>query len=626
MVTVVSACVLGLIVWKAIDSRNAALAQGERDLRNLAHSLSEHASRSIQAADIAMTGIVDLLKYQRPRTDRLNLFLRNTVKALPQIREIGVLDANGDWIYSSLDEVPAHNNSDRSYFAYHRDSTDSSLRINDPLQSRITSRRAIVLSRRISNQDGSFGGVLVAAIDSAFFDGFYNAFKLGPHAGITLLRNDGIVLARWPAATWANGATSTAFKDEIEAKQAGWFRATSPFDGYRKYVGFEHASQYPIIITVALTEQDLLAEWHADLRHDMMVAAILMCSVILLAVLLSVQFRARSKAARELREREAHYRLLADNIADVVILLDRNGILRFVSQSVEPVLGLKPDTLLGRPCFEFVHPDDIAAVQQATRELTDWNVSKTIVFRTWRGDGSTAWIEINFKLAGAKEDHRQVEVVGTLRDVTVRRMMEDELTALNARLEQLATTDGLTGLANRRTFDAALRREFGHRRKMSVIMLDIDDFKGFNDNLGHQAGDRCLQRVAQVIARTTDNGSALAARYGGEEFGIILPDVDEQDALKIAEAVRLNVLALAVENPAASRGLVSISLGIAGRTSETTDESRLVHEADRALYGAKHQGRNCSVIASLLKPEDTVSPPLSPDQPGYPATPREAAQ
>jgi hypothetical protein len=99
VVFAMSACVLGLLVWKAVDARTAALAQSQRDIRNLAHSLAEHASHTIQAADVAMSGMVDLLKYQRPRADRFNLFMRNTAQSLPQLREIGVLDTEGEWLY-----------------------------------------------------------------------------------------------------------------------------------------------------------------------------------------------------------------------------------------------------------------------------------------------------------------------------------------------------------------------------------------------------------------------------------------------------------------------------------------------------------------------------------------------
>ena len=130
--------------------------------------------------------------------ERFNKYLAETVAALPQLREIGVLDTDGKWRYSSLPETPRHNNADRTYFTYHRDTPGKTLRISEPLQSRLTGRPTILLSKRINKQDGSFGGVLTAAIDSDYFNGFYRTFQLGPDGGISLLRNDGVVLIRWP--------------------------------------------------------------------------------------------------------------------------------------------------------------------------------------------------------------------------------------------------------------------------------------------------------------------------------------------------------------------------------------------------------------------------------------------
>ncbi len=214
VVIAMSTFVLGLVVWKAVDAREAALQQSERDIRNLAHALAGHASRVLQVADVAVTGMVDLLRYQRPRTDRFDQFMRSTVKSLPQLREIGVLDAEGNWIYSSLPEMPRENNSDRDYFSYHRNSPDPSIRIGEPLQS--TGPPTIVLSKRVFNPDGSFDGVVLAELDSDYFDRFYATFKLGPHAGITLLRSDGIVLTHWPAGSWTRDASmASAFKTQI---------------------------------------------------------------------------------------------------------------------------------------------------------------------------------------------------------------------------------------------------------------------------------------------------------------------------------------------------------------------------------------------------------------------------
>ena len=195
---VMTACVLGVVVWKALEAKTATLARGQTDIQNLAHSLAEHAAHTIQSADIAMAGMVDLLRYRDPLPERFNRYLAETVNSLPQLREIGVLDVDGKWRYSSLPETPRHNNSDRSYFIYHRDTPGSALRINEPLQSRLTGRSTILLSKRIDQQDGSFAGVLAAAIDSDYFNRFYRTFQLGPDGSITLIRNDGIVLIRWP--------------------------------------------------------------------------------------------------------------------------------------------------------------------------------------------------------------------------------------------------------------------------------------------------------------------------------------------------------------------------------------------------------------------------------------------
>ena len=181
--------------------------------------------------------------------------------------------------------------------------------------------------------------------------------------------------------------------------------------------------------------------------------------------------------------------------------------------------------------------------------------------------------------------------------------MEDELTQLNRRLTQLAATDGLTGLTNRRTFDGFLLRQFECCDEISMLLLDIDNFKSYNDTYGHQAGDRCLQAVARVIGDATFNTSGLSARYGGEEFAVVLPDTGEDDALKVAEAIRLSVRALGIPNSGSSRGHITVSIGVAARTFSTPDDAALVGEADSALYEAKRLGRNRSILYSSLNLE-----------------------
>ena len=512
-----------------------------------------------------------------------------------------MLDTEGNWAYSSLPQTPAHNNSDRRYFTYHRETQGSALRINEPLQSRLTGRPTIILSKRIDKQDGSFGGVLTAAIDSDYFNRFYRTFQLGPDGSVSLLRNDGVVLIRWPLSDMSTDLSKTdLFSRHLKQSSAGYYKTISPFDGIEKYFGYEETPHYPMVVTVAISEDWLLFDWRKTLRTDAIVAAVLLCMILLLATVLFSQFRFRMKTERTLRKREAHYRLLANNIADIIILIDARSLLRYVSQSVEPVLGLRPNDLLGKSCFDMIHPEDRESVRSATARLNGIDTVSTVVFRTFRADGTLAWVESKFKLATAPSDPAQTEFLCVIRDVTERKRMEDELTQLNRRLTQLAATDGLTGLTNRRTFDGFLLRQYECCDEISVLLLDIDSFKGYNDTYGHQAGDRCLQAVAKVIGDATANTSGLSARYGGEEFAVVLPDTEEDAALKVAEAIRLTVRALAIPNSISSRGYITISVGVASRTRSTLDEAALVGEADTALYEAKRLGRNRTVVYSSL--------------------------
>jgi len=173
-----------------------------------------------------------------------------------------------------------------------------------------------------------------------------------------------------------------------------------------------------------------------------------------------------------------------------------------------------------------------------------------------------------------------------------------ELKQARDQLTRLATTDGLTGLANRRHFDETLAKEYARLArtddKLSVILLDVDHFKPYNDFYGHQAGDDTLRAVAAVIQQAMLRPADFAARYGGEEFACILPDTDAEGALAIAEGIRNEIHALRIEHAkSTANGHVTVSIGAATRRCVPGGSPLiLVGEADRQLYRAKMGGRN----------------------------------
>ena len=173
-----------------------------------------------------------------------------------------------------------------------------------------------------------------------------------------------------------------------------------------------------------------------------------------------------------------------------------------------------------------------------------------------------------------------------------------ELSEANRRLQQLSDCDGLTGIANRRKFDAVWEVEWQRAARqalpVAIAMIDVDHFKAFNDHYGHQAGDVCLQQVAQALAATAQRSSDLVARYGGEEFVVVLPNLSAQQSLHIAERLRAAVEDLGIAHIGNSAApVVTISIGVAWRTQGLNDpSSELLAEADALLYQAKNQGRN----------------------------------
>lgn len=177
----------------------------------------------------------------------------------------------------------------------------------------------------------------------------------------------------------------------------------------------------------------------------------------------------------------------------------------------------------------------------------------------------------------------------TLRDMTA--LKEAQLA-----VEQLARHDGLTALANRRSFDDTLQREWRHAiresHSLSLLMVDVDYFKRYNDNYGHLAGDECLKRVAGAMASQV-RVSDTVARYGGEEFAIILPNQSSEGAASVAERIRSTVEQAGLPHALSDTGHVTVSIGVATAiTSSTSGPEQLVADADAALYRAKHAGRN----------------------------------
>lgn len=477
---VIACALMGLCVLQLLQSRNDALDRARETSRNLGLMAERDIERNVELYDLSLQAVLHGLQ----RTDVMNssASLRRAVlfdhaMTAQFLGSMLVLDAGGNIVLDSANDVPRQGNfADRKYFTVHRDNPNAGLYVSDPFASRLRGGLlSMVLSRRISNPDGSFGGVALIAINLEYFRQLFAGLSLGQHGSMSLIGKDGILVMRYPYDVHLIGRdiSKAATFRRFQTASEGSFSETASIDGVRRLYYFKHLPKLPLIIMVAEAEQDIYAGW----RHRAVTIGALVATFgvafIVVSIMLGAQLRRRMRAESEL------------------------------------VL--------------------------------------------------------------------------------------------------LARTDGLTGLNNRRSFGEVLDCEWRRARRahsvFSLLFVDVDRFKAYNDTYGHQAGDDALAAVARCIGDNIRRPADTAARYGGEEFVVLLPDTPPTGAAQIAERIRAAIDELALEHAGSEYGRVTASIGLASWTPEQEGEAdAVIKAADEALYYAKATGRN-KVAAFQPRPD-----------------------
>ncbi|WP_158743476.1 diguanylate cyclase [Acidisphaera sp. L21] len=607
---------IGVVTWTVVDARHAAYQQEIEAQSNLSLGLERDVRRAIEVLDLSLQSAAHGM--EMPGIHTMDPDFRQAVLFDGAIKAEGfsgafITNATGDFLYDSIgSNRPNFNIADRPFFQAHMANPNLGLTITPPFASRTGSGMKLGLVRRYNQPDGSFGGVVIGVIGLDYIQSLASPLQLGQLGIVSVFNTDAVLIAHKPYVAQDIGKmfTQNGLLDQFRQNPIGVFTGNSVLDGVERMYTYRQVGQFPLIVTIGHATQDVFADWNQKTTILISIMGLLVLIGLCLAGLLQRELLRRGRAERaakyaQMRHAEAlaHLDALFHNSDDSMLVarLAPNG--QFVYEAVNPIweqmtgvpaalaLGRAPTACLPPPLGEIVGVNWQQAAQTHRPVIFAFDMDLNGATRSWEAK----------IVPVVAADNQVTRLIAVARDVTLRKAAEDQLARLNEDLAAQATTDSLTGLANRRRLDDALAQEWRRaardRSPLSMIMIDLDRFKLYNDRYGHQQGDACLQATARVLSAFVRRPGDLAARYGGEELAILLPKTDAPQAAIVAERMRVAIEAAEMEHAGnLPFGVVTASIGVSTfRPFASTDSgvaTQLVAAADAALYEAKHCGRN----------------------------------
>lgn len=481
-------------------------------------------------------------------------------------------------------------------------------------------RPVLALSRHLRSPEGEFLGGVLGVIELERAQHWFGSLSLEDGDSVALLDDAQILLARQPQVA-----------DAIEKRTAGLpisgaLRSTASgasvedqldLDGRVRLFGFSKVEGFPFIVAYGFDKAKALEEWQR--RAVEIVSGYF---ILLMLALMAARYQWTILRQREeLRASEEHFRMLAENMADIVWRADEQMRFTYINAADQRVRGFARADVVGTYVKDNLTQsgqDILEDKLRRRRELeisTNSGVALKYELPMRHKSGGEVWIEMSsVPIYGSDGDIKGYQGVG--RDVSARRQHEaillqsqqqletqlHEVAEEKSALQELATRDPLTGLYNRRFLDAALPREIARSerdaKQLAVIMMDLDHFKEVNDQYGHAAGDEVLRTLAELLKKGARE-SDLICRYGGEEFVAIMPSMSVDQALERVESWRKQ-LEDALIFCGDFKISVTLSAGIAVFPDHGNSPDPLIACADEMLYKSKREGRNRISVCALV--------------------------